>query len=53
MVADVAGDVHQRVRARSLGLLTSLVDGFNGAALRRRIDPDTFFLRLTMNPAID
>jgi hypothetical protein len=29
------------------------VDGFNGAALRPRIGPDTFFLRLTMNPVID
>jgi hypothetical protein len=29
------------------------VDGFDGAALRRRIDPDTFLSRLTMNPVID
>jgi hypothetical protein len=29
------------------------VDGFDGAALRRRIDPDTFFLRLTMNLVVD
>jgi hypothetical protein len=29
------------------------VDGFNDAALRRRIGPDTFFLGLTMKPVID